>query len=143
MEAESAHKRGGMRVIGIVTALMIALAGGAVWCLLQLYLRFDLILLAILIGVLIAWVLRVHGFAHSASGALIAALCTAVTCLYAGYLLAAAKVASFLGLPMRSTLIAIGPDMAAAVTWADLSAFHIGTVLLAVLLSAWRVWRRA
>jgi hypothetical protein len=122
---------------------MTALAGGAVWCVLQLYLRFDLIIFSVMIGMLIAWILRGHGFANSASGALIAAVCTAVTCLYAGYLLAAAKVASFLGMPMRSTLIAIGPDMAAAVAWADLSAFHIGTVVLAVLLSAWRVWRRA
>lgn len=143
MSIEVARPRGGTRVIGIATALMIALAGGAVWCVLQLYLRLDLIMLSILIGAMIAWILRGHGFAHSASGAAIAALCTAVTCVYAGYLLAAAKVASFLGLPMRSTLIAIGPDMAAAIAWADLTGFHIGTVVLAVLLSAWLVWRRA
>jgi hypothetical protein len=143
MATEAVRKSGTTRLIGIATAMMSALAGGAVWCVLQLYLRLDLIVLALLIGALIAWVLRGHGFARTISGASIAAICTALASLYASYLLAAAKVASFLGIPLRSTLTAIGPDMAAAVAWADLSGFHVGTIVLAIVLSAWLVWRKA
>jgi hypothetical protein len=142
MSADPAPNQGANLVIGIATALMCALAAGAVWCVLQLYLRLDLIGLAIVIGALIAWVLRRQGFAHRLSGVLIAMFSTLLACLYAGYLLAAAKVASFLGVPMRSTLTSMGLDMATAVARTDLSAFHVATLILAVVLSAWMVWRK-
>ncbi len=142
MSVEHTSKRTLNRIVGIATVLMCALAAGAVWCVLQLYSRIDLIGLSLLVGAMIAWILRRQGFAHTLSGAFLAATCTAIACVYAGYLLAAAKVASFLGIPMRSTLTTIGPDMAGAVAWADLTPIHIGTLLLAVVLSAWLVWRR-
>jgi hypothetical protein len=142
MAAEPTQSRRSMRWIGVATALMCALAGGAVWCVLQIYLRFDLIGLAILIGIVIAKVLRAHGFARSIAGALTAAIATALAVAYAGYLLAAVQVASFLGIPLGSTLTKIGAEMAFAVTKADASAFHIGTVVLAIALSAWMVWRK-
>ena len=142
MVAELSGKRSLNRIIGIATALMCSLAAGAVWCVLQLYSRIDLIGLSLVVGAMIAWILRRQGYAHSVGGALLAAGCTAIACAYAGYLLAAAKVASFLGIPMRSTLTTIGPDMAGAIAWADLTPFHIGTLVLAVVLSAWMVWRR-
>lgn len=142
MAVDLVRKGGTTRLIGIATAMMSALAGGAVWCVLQIYLQLDLIMLAVLIGAVIAWVLRGHGFAHTVSGALIAAFATALASVYAGYLLAAAKVASFLGIPLRATLTTIGPDMAAAVAWADLNGFHIGTIVAAIMASAWLVWRK-
>ena len=141
MVADSRRQSLPARVIGVATALMVALAAGAVWCVLQLYMRVDLIGLALLVGAIIAWVLRRQGFAHSASGVMTAMISTAIACAYASYLLAAAKVASFLGIPMRSALLSIGPDMAVAVAWADLSNIHIGAMLLAVVLSAWLIWR--
>ena len=128
--------------IGVATALMVGLAAGAVWCVLQLYLRFDLIGIALLVAAIIAWILRRQGFAQTISGAVIAAISTAVACAYASYLLAAASVASFLGESMRSALLKIGPDMANAVAWARMDGFHIGTLLLAIALSAWLVWRK-
>ena len=143
MSADLAPRQPANYAIGVATALMCALAAGAVWCVLQLYLRFDLIGFALAVGVFIAWILRRQGFGHSVGGALVAAASTTVACIYAGYLLAAAKVASFLGIPMRATLTTMGPDMAAAVAWADLTGFHIGTLILAVVLSAWLVWRKA
>ena len=145
MSAEPAPNpgEGSSLAIGIATALMCALAAGAVWCVLQLYLRLDLIGIALVVGAFIAWVLRRQGFGHRLSGVLIATLSTALACLYAGYLLAAAKVASFLGIPMRETLTTMGIDMAAAVARTDLSTFHVATLILAILLSAWLVWRKA
>ncbi|MEZ5460694.1 hypothetical protein [Dokdonella sp.] len=143
MSAELSGKQTLNRIVGIATALMCALAAGAVWCVLQLYSRMDLIGLSLLIGAMIAWILRRQGFGKTLGGALLAAVCTALACVYAGYLLAAAKVASFLGIPMRATLTTIGPDLAGAVAWADLTPIHIGTLILAVVLSAWMVWRKA
>ena len=43
MSAERPGRSVSTYVIGIATALMVALAAGAVWCVLQLYLRYDLI----------------------------------------------------------------------------------------------------
>ena len=131
-----------MRIIGVATVLMVALAAGAVWCVLQLYARVDLIGISLFVGVLIAIVVRRQGFARSFEGVLLAVLGTTVACAYASFLLAAAKVASFLGIPMRSALTSIGPDMAGAVAWADMSGFHLSTLILAVVLSAWLVWRK-
>ena len=129
-------------LIAVATALMVALAAGAVWCVLQLYAQVDLIGLALLVGLVVAAVVRRQGFAQSGVGVLVAMLSTALACAYASYLLAAAKVASYLGIPMRSALTSIGPDMAGAVAWADMSRFHIGTLILAIVLSAWAVWRK-
>ena len=126
----------------IATALMCALAGGAIWAVLQLYLRRDLSILALLIAWLIAAVVRNYGLAHRGSGVLIGALGTSLACVYALYLLAAAKVASSLGLPMRDTLLSIGLDMAAAVAWASQGPLQRATLLLAVALCAWLIWRR-
>lgn len=143
MSAETDGKPSANLLLGVATALMCALAAGAVWCVLQLYLRFDLIGVAFAVAAFIAWVLRRQGFGHRLSGALIAAFSTIVACVYAGYLLAAARVASFLGIPMRETLLTMGRDMATAVAWANLTGFHIATLILAVILSAWLVWRKA
>lgn len=143
MSAEQKQKSVSTYVIGIATALMVALASGAVWCVLQLYLRVNLIGLALFVGMLIAWTLRSQGFGRTASGAAIAAISTAVACAYASYLLAAAQVASFVGESMRSTLLKIGPSLAADVAWASMGAFQISTLVLAILLSAWLVWRKA
>lgn len=129
------------RAIGVATAIMCALAGGAVWCVLALYLRLDSGMFLLLIAAVLAWVLRSHGFAHSAVGVAVAVACTLVAFAYSAYLLAAAKVASFLGLPLRSTLIAIGPDMATAVARADFGIWQAATLMLACVLSAWLVWR--
>lgn len=131
------------RALGVATALMCALAGGAVWCVLALYLRLDSGVFLLLIAALLAWVLRRHGMAHSWTGVAIAIACTLVAFAYSAYLLAAAKVASFLGLPLRSTLLAIGPEMAGAVARADFTAWQAANLALACVLAAWLVWRPA
>ncbi len=131
------------RATGVITVLMCALAGGAVWCVLALYTRFDFDAFLLAIAALLAWVLRSHGFARSGSGIVLAVAATVLAFAYAAYLLAAAKVASHLGLPMRSTLLAIGPEMAAAIARADFTAWQAGVLLLSCLLAGWIVWRPA
>ena len=124
------------RWIGIATAIMCALAGGAIWCLLALYLRRDLIVLALPIALLVAWALRTHGYAGRWAGAVIAVVCVAISCVYSLYLQATAEVASLLGLPMRAALLQMEPGMAIDIAWAELDTLSLSVVAIALVLAA-------
>jgi len=125
--APSSRPRG-VRWIGIATALMCALAGGALWCLLALYAQRDLIPLSLPIAAIVVWSLRSHGYAGSWSGAAIAFACVALACAYSLYLQATAQVASLLGLPMRAALLQMEPGMAIDIAWANLD--NVGYLII-------------
>ncbi|NCT68403.1 MAG: hypothetical protein GXC76_12310 [Rhodanobacteraceae bacterium] len=127
---------------GIATALMCALAGGAVWCLLSLYSRSELAGFAFVVAVLVAWVLRAHGHANRISGALLAAACVVLASLYAFYLQAIAQVAALLGLPMRVVLRQMGADMALAITRTNLAGWNLFVIAAAAALAAGLMLRR-
>ena len=130
--------------IGVATALMSALAGGAIWCLVALYSRHDLIALSLPIAGVIVWALRANGFAGRWSGALLAAFCVALASAYSLYLQATAQVASMLGLPMRAALLQMGPRMAIDIAWANLDmagAFIIAIALIVAVFGMLRVAR--
>jgi hypothetical protein len=122
--------------IGIATAFMSALAGGAVWCLLALYARHDLIALSLPIAAAVVWALRAHGFAGRWSGAAFAIICVALACAYSLYLQAAAQVASLLGLSMRDALLQIEPRMAIDIAWANLDVGGSAIIALALIVAA-------
>lgn len=143
MSNESGRPSRSSRAIGIATALMCALASGAVWCVIALYSRQSMTILALPIAAVIAWALRAHGYAATFAGALIAALATALACFYAQYLLAAANIASLLGLPLRMAFTRIGPDMATALMRQQLSALDIAILIAAVVFAALLTWRRS
>jgi hypothetical protein len=132
------HRRA--RLSGFATALMCALAGGAVWCLLALYSRGELAWFAFPIAALLAWVLRAHGYAR-ASGALLAAALVLLASIYAYCLQAVASVASTLGLPMREALLRMDPAMTLAIARRSLDGWSLATVLAAALLAAVLVLR--
>lgn len=133
--APSSRPRG-VRWIGIATALMCALAGGALWCLLALYLRRDLLVLAFPVALMVAWALRANGYAARWSGALLAAGCVALSCAYSLYLQATAQVASLLGLPMRAALLQMEPGMAIDIAWAGLDTAGVVIIAIACALAA-------
>jgi hypothetical protein len=123
---------------------MSALAGGAIWCLLALYARHDLIALSLPIAAIVVWALRAHGYAGRWSGAAIAVLCVVLACAYSLYLQATAQVASLLGLPMRAALLQMGPRMAIDIAWANLDvagAFIIAIALIVAIFGMRRVVR--
>lgn len=134
------------RGIGVATALMTALAGGAVWCLIALYARHDLIALSLPIAALIAWALRAHGFVGRWSGAVVAVACVALASAYSLYLQAAAQVASMLGLPLRAALTQMDPHMAIDIARANLDVAGIATIIVAAIIAAagvlWTLGRR-
>lgn len=129
------------RLLGIATAVMCALAGGAVWCLLSLYSRSNLAAFAFAIALIVAWTLRAHGHAGRWPGALFAAGCVLLASAYAFYLQAVASVASMLGLPMRVTLQRMGVEMGLEVAHANLDGWSSLLVIAASALALWLVLR--
>lgn len=134
MNATSATQR--PRLFGLVVALMYALAGGALWCLLSLYTRGDLAAFAFVVALAVAWQLRGNGYAGRGSGALAAAFCVALAAAYSFYLQAVAQVAAMLGLPMRAALLQMEPGMALAIARANFSGWSAVVVILAVIFAA-------
>ena len=129
------------RILGIATALMYALAGGAVWCLLSLYSRGDLAGFAFVIAAAVAWTLRTNGHAGRWPSAVFAAACVLFAATYAFYLQAVASIASMLGLPMRATLQQMGLAMGLDVARASLDAWSGLMVIAASALAMWLVLR--
>lgn len=130
------------RTIGIATAIMCALAGGALWCLLSLYSRGDLAGLAFLVALPVTWTLRRHGYAGRWSGALVAAACVALAAFYSFYLQAVARIAGMLGLPMRETLLRMEPGMAIDIARANTGTTSIAIVVAAIVFAGAFVKRR-
>jgi len=130
------------RWIGFATALMSALAGGAVWSVLALRTGNDLTVLAFVIAAAIAWILRANGFAGTPVGTLLAALFTALACVYSQCLLAVGDVAQAMGFSLLDTLLRIGADFALAVVRGRISPWQTASYVLAMALAAWLVWRR-
>ncbi|HEY0179578.1 MAG TPA: hypothetical protein VGC30_08085 [Dokdonella sp.] len=129
------------RLLGLATALMFALAGGAVWCLLSLRMRGDLAGFAFVVALAVIWQLRVNGWAGRWSGAGLAAGCVALAAVYAFYLQAVAQVAAMLGLPMRAAFVQIGPAMALAIARANVTPASAAIVALAAVFAAWATRR--
>lgn len=130
------------RLFGIVTALMYALAGGAVWCPLSIYSRTDLAAFAFVVAGFVVWQLRVNGFAGRWFGALLAAFCVALAAGYSFYLQAVAQVASLLGLPMRAALVQMDPGMAVDIARANLVGWNLWVLIAAVAFAIVATWRR-
>lgn len=138
MQPERSGMALGTRVIGIATAAMCALAGGAIWCLLSLYLRSPLALFAFAVAAAVAWALRSHGYAGRLAGAILAIGCVLLASGYAWALQAVARIASMLGVPMRAALRQMGPEMVLDVTRAGLGGWSVAiTIAAAIAAAAW------
>jgi hypothetical protein len=141
MRAERAPSS--LNLFGLATALMIALAGGAVWALAALFRQETLAVLALPLGFLIG---RVLAGTHGPRGTPAAALCAATFSLlasgYALWMIASGRVALLLGMRLSETLSSIGLDLTFAMTRAWLSTLDLvciaGGVLLAAAAAAWR-----
>ena len=122
---------------------MVALAAGAVWALIALWSGRPLSALSFVVAVLVGVTLASHLVLSKASTALLAAAMTALACVYANCLIATAEVAMMMGLPLRSALSKIGPEMALAVAWSRTSGFDLCVFAIASLVAAATIlWRR-
>lgn len=144
MQPERAGPGWRTRAVGIATAAMCALAGGAVWCLLSLYLRSELALFAFVVAASVAWAMRSHGYAGRVEGALVAVACVLLASGYAWCLQAIARIASMLGVPMRAAMHQMGLDMVLDVARAGVGGWNIAvTVAAAIAAAAWVLRPRA
>lgn len=132
----------GSRIYGVLTALMCALAGGAVWCVVALAVGRELAILALPIAAIIAWALRDNVYAASWQGASIAAVGTALACFYAQYLLATAEIASIFALPFRESLAKSGFGMTTDLMLKRLDMIDFAVFGAAIVLAALLVMRR-
>lgn len=140
MRAERAPSS--LNLFGLATALMIALAGGAVWALAALFRQETLAVLALPLGFLIG---RVLAGTHGPRGTRVAALCAATFSLlasgYALWMIASGRVAMLLGMRLSETLSSIGLDLTFAMTRAWLTVpdlmFIAGGVILAAAAATW------
>lgn len=121
--------------LALATALMVALAGGAVWALTALWHDNELCFLALPLAAFIGRLLRRPGAGLRAGRGLLAAAFTALACTYALGLIATAQVAMLLGQRMTDTLPRIGVEMALAVAWARLSMLEVAVLAAAVVLA--------
>ena len=141
MRAERAPSA--LNPFGLATALMIALAGGAVWALAALFRQETLAFLALPLGLLIG---RVLAGTHGPRGALPAALCAAVFSLlaagYALWMIASGRVAMLLGMRLSETLSSIGLDLTVAMTRAWLTTTDLVLVAGGVIVAAAAAARR-
>ena len=141
MEAERKRSKIGLW-LGFATAMMSALAGGAVWCVLVLRTGYELTWFALVCAIVVAWALRANGFAGSRIGAALAALCTALACTYSQCLLAVGDVAQAMGFSLRETLYRIGVDFAVAVATGRISPWQTAIYVVSMAISAWLVLRQ-
>ncbi|TDR48595.1 hypothetical protein DFR29_101215 [Tahibacter aquaticus] len=120
--------------LGLATALMVALAGGAVWALIALWHESELCFLALPLSAFIGVLLRRPGPGVNAIGGLLALLFSTLACAYALGLIATAQVSLLLGQRLTDTLHRIGTDMALSVAWARLDMFDLACLAAALLL---------
>ena len=127
---------------GVLTAIMFAMAAGAVWCVVALALRRELAIVALPIAAIIAWALRGNGYAESRLGAVLGAVGTALACFYAQYLLATAEIASIFALPFRESIAKSGFGMTTDLMLKRLDMIDFAVFAAAILFAALLVLRR-
>jgi hypothetical protein len=127
-----------VNAFALFSAVMLGLAAGAIWMVATLYLRQALPWLALPIGALLAWTIRLGVRPPGPGAALLAALATALAAIYVSVLVAAANIAGDLGMGLIDALRTSGAGMLwqlahLALTLVDIGWFIAGAVLAAVL----------
>ncbi|MBN8727536.1 MAG: hypothetical protein J0H15_07505 [Xanthomonadales bacterium] len=125
------------RAMGLATALMAALAAGAVWCLLALWFRRDLVALAFAVAAISAWILRAHGYARHWLGPVAAVACVAVATLYAFSLRAVMDISGLFGLPVGQAMRETGVAMTLDIALTRLHGWPLAVTALAAACAAW------
>jgi len=125
------------RLSGLIAAVFLPLASGALWSVLSLRLHAELPSLALLVAASLLLV-REHfaPYPHWLGGVL-ASLCCALGLVYALWLKAAMVVTMALGVGFIDAIFMIGPDLSLAITRARLSGGALGMIFGAIALAYW------
>ena len=131
-----------VNAFALFSACMLGLAAGAIWMVATLYLRQPLPWLALPIGALLAWTIRLGVRPPGPGAALLAALATALAAVYVSVLIAAANIAGDLGMGLIDALRTSGAGMLWQLAHLALTAVDIGWFIAGAVLAAVLAWRR-
>lgn len=125
------------RLSGLIAAVFLPLAAGALWSALSLRLHGELPTMAILVAASLLLV-REHfaPYPHWLGG-LLASLCCALGIAYALWLKAAMVVTMALGVGFIDSIFMIGPDLSLAITRARFSAGALLAIVGALAIAFW------
>jgi hypothetical protein len=127
-----------VNVFALLSTTMLGLAAGAVWMVATLYLRQPLPWLALPVGALLAWAIRLGVRVPGPGAALLAAFATILAAIYVSVLIAAATIAGDLGMGLVDAMRTSGVGMLwqlahLALTPLDIVWFIAGAALAALL----------
>jgi hypothetical protein len=125
-----------VNAFALFSAVMLGLAAGAIWMVATLYLRQPLPWLALPIGALLAWTIRLGVRPPGPGAALLAALATALAAIYVCVLVAAANIAGDMGLGLIDALRTSGAGMLWQLAHLALTPVNAGWFIAGCVLSA-------
>jgi hypothetical protein len=126
----------------LFSACMLGLAAGAIWMVATLYLRQPLPWLALPVGALLAWAIRLGVRPPGPGAALLAALATVLASIYVSVLIAAANIAGDLGMGLIDALRTSGAGMLWQLAHLALAPVDIGWFIAGAVLAATLALRR-
>ncbi|HWU75454.1 MAG TPA: hypothetical protein VN043_03035 [Rhodanobacter sp.] len=130
-------------LFALFSAAMLGLAAGAVWMVISLYMRHPLPWLALPIGAVLAWAIRGSVRRSGIGAMLLAAGATALAAIYANMLVAGVRIAGNMGMGLIEALRTAGIGMLWRLAGMAATPADVIWTLLAMLLAAWLVRKRA
>jgi hypothetical protein len=130
------------RIAGLIAAVFLPLAAGALWSALSLKFSAELPAMALLCAAA-TWPARTHlpGRSAAVRGVLSVLIC-AIGITYAYWLKSATVVARAIGVSFGDALMSIGSDLTVAIASARSNGSTLAFIVAALLLSLWIGWRR-
>ncbi|QBB71611.1 hypothetical protein ELE36_15295 [Pseudolysobacter antarcticus] len=141
-ESVSSATRPSNWLLAIFTAVMMALALGAMWAMIALLLRHGRYTLAVPIGIAIAQTLRAQNIRHSPLAVVLAVVLTVLASIYAQALFAIGDLAQMIGLTFKDAFVRFDPGFALMLARGRIDRITVIWTALAALLAAFWVWRR-
>jgi hypothetical protein len=122
--------------LGIFLATMLSLCVGAVWAVVILLTNNLSAWMALVAGAVAALACTLAPWHTPIARALFAVALTVLSIVYAHYLAAAVMVAGSLSYDLKTTLLALGPEMAYAITAARINIATVSLYAIAVVIAA-------
>jgi hypothetical protein len=129
-------------LFAIFTAVMMALALGAMWAMIALLLHQGRYFLVVPIGIAIAQTLRAQNIRHSLIAVVLAIVLTVLASMYAQALFAIGDLAQMIGLTFKEAFVRFDPGFALMLARGRINRITVLWTALAALLAAFWVWRR-
>ncbi|WNL47308.1 hypothetical protein RKE25_06655 [Dyella sp. BiH032] len=130
-------------LFALVSTVMLGLAFGAVWMVPTLFFQHVLPWLALAVGWVLGRMIRGWVRPEPRGAALLAALATALACVYVGVLTAAARVAGLMGMGLVDALKTAGTGLLLDLVRLNLTGADLAWFAAGIALSAWVAWRAA